>query len=834
MSVNSDLKAKVGRDFAFPEYRPRYPRDPLYKLKHIKAEVKIDVWNRSVEGKVTYIVNGNRSYVTYIDLDAVEMAIKSVKNISGKELRFDYDGKVLRVYPEVVISDDAEYTFIVEYSVKPRKGLYFILPDKYYPDRVPQVWSQGEAEDNKYWLPIYDYPNNKTTADIIITTQSNFVVVSNGDLVSVSEKDGWKTWHWRLDKPNSTYLLSIAIGDFSKFEEVHDGIKFEYYVPRGRENDIERSFRKTPDMMRFFSEYTGVPYPYKRYAQVCVSDFIFGGMENVTAATLTDTTLHDEKAHMDFFSEPLVAHELAHQWFGDMVTTKDWANIWLNESFATYFENLYLERDRGNAEFIYEVYRDLQSYLDEYKTRYARPIVTRLYAIPDEVFDGHAYPKGAVVLHMLRNIIGDEMFRKAINLYLNRYKFSNADTEDLRKCIEEVTGKNFEWFFDQFVYSSGHPVLKVSYSWEPNSRLLKITIKQTQSDDSLSVYKLPLEIEIRKGSTKVRKTFWIDEREQILYIPFEDKPDCVCIDPELKNLMVLDIDAGVEEWIKQLECEYVYCKILAANALGKIGGSRAVEALKKALISDEYWFIKSESAKALGKIGSNEAKEALLEGLEKVKEARARRSIVDALSNFKEDDVAAALLKVLKNNDESYYVRYQAAVSLGKMKRKEYFSDLVEVLSVPSHNYVITVGSLLGLGELGTDDALKIIMDHTELGKPGLVRIGAILALAKFPGKVEVIKRLEELSKDPDLRIRSAVIRAAAELMDPRLLPMLDTLSATDLHGRIIRSAREAAVKIRSSMEKGLEYKQLREELDKIKEENRKLLERIARIESKG
>ncbi|MGC8947799.1 MAG: M1 family aminopeptidase [Thermoprotei archaeon] len=834
MSVNSDLKAKVGRDFAFPEYRPRYPRDPLYKLRHIRAELKIDVWNRSVDGKVTYIVNGNRSHVTYIDLDAVEMIIKAVKNISGKELRFDYDGKVLRVYPETEISDDTEYTFIVEYSAKPRKGLYFILPDKYYPDRVPQVWSQGEAEDNKYWLPIYDYPNNKTTAEIIITTQSNFVVVSNGDLVSIIEKDGWKTWHWKLDKPNSTYLLSIAIGDFSKFEEVHDGIKFEYYVPRGRENDVERSFRKTPDMMRFFSEYTGIPYPYKRYAQVCVSDFIFGGMENVTAATLTDTTLHDEKAHMDFFSEPLVAHELAHQWFGDMVTTKDWANIWLNESFATYFENLYLERDRGNAEFIYEVYRDLQSYLDEYRTRYARPIVTRLYAIPDEVFDGHAYPKGAVVLHMLRNIIGDEMFRKAINLYLNRYKFSNADTEDLRKCIEEVTGKNFEWFFDQFVYSSGHPVLKISYSWEPNSKLLKITIKQTQGDDSLSVYRLPLEIEIRKGSIKIRKTFWIDEREQILYIPFEDKPDYVCIDPELKNLMVLDIDAGIEEWIKQLECEYVYCKILAANALGKIGGSRAVEALKKALISDEYWFIKSESAKALGKIGSSEAREALLEGLEKVKEARARRSIVDALSNFKEDNVATALLKVLKNNDESYYVRYQAAVSLGKMKRKEYFNDLVEVLSVPSHNYVITVGSLLGLGELGSDDALKIIMDHTELGKPGLVRIGAILALAKFPGKVEVIKKLEELSKDPDLRIRSAVIRATAELMDPRLLPMLDALSATDLHGRIIRSARETAVKIRSSMEKGLEYKQLREELDKIREENRKLLERIAKIESKG
>jgi aminopeptidase N len=834
MSVSSDLKAKVGRDFAFPEYRPLYPRDPIYKLKHIKAELKIDVWNRTIYGIVTYTVTGNRNNVTYIDLDAVEMLIKSVRDINGKELRFDYDGKILRIYPESIITSEDEYSFSVEYQAKPRKGLYFILPDKYYPDRVPQVWSQGESEDNRYWLPIYDYPNNKTTAELIITTQANFTVVSNGELVSVTEKDGWKTWFWRLDKPNSTYLLSIAIGDFSKFEEEHDGIKFEYYVPRGRESDVKRSFSKTPDMMKFFSEYTGVPYPYKRYSQVCVSDFIFGGMENVTAATLTETTLHDEKAHMDYFSEPLVAHELAHQWFGDMVTTKDWANIWLNESFATYFENLYLEKDKGRAEFIYEVYKDLQSYLDEYKGRYARPIVTRLYAIPDEVFDNHAYPKGAVVLHMLRSLIGDDMFRKVINLYLNRYKFSNADTEDLRKCIEEVTGKNFEWFFDQFVYSSGHPVLKVSYSWEPDSKLLKITIKQTQADDSLSIYKLPLEVEVRKGSMKVRKTFWLNEREQIFYIPIDEKPDYVCIDPELKVLAVLDIDAGIEDWIKQLECEYPYCRILATNALGKIGGARAIEALKKTLLNDEYWFIRSEAAKALGKISSNDARDVLLEGLEKVKEPRVRRSIIDSLSNFKDDNVANVLRNVLKNNDESYYVRYQAAVSLGKMKKKEYFNDLVEALNIPSHNHVITIGSLSGLSELGTDEALKIVMDHTELGKPNLVRIGATLALGKFSGKLEVIKRLEELSKDPDMRIRMAVARAAAELLDPRLLPILDNLSATDLHGRVVRFAREAATKIRTSMEKGSEYKQLRDELEKIKEENRKLLDKIAKIESKG
>ncbi len=834
MSLNSDLKAKIGRDFAFPEYRPLYPRDPIYRLKHVKAELKVDVWNKTIYGIVTYVVSGNRTNVTHIDLDAVEMHIKSVKSSSGKELRFDYDGKILRVYPDLVITSESEYSFVVEYQAKPRKGLYFILPDKYYPNRIPQVWSQGESEDNRYWLPIYDYPNNKTTAELIITTQANFMVVSNGELISVTENNGWKTWHWRLDKPNSTYLLSIAIGEFSKIEEEHDGIKFEYYVPKGREDDVKRSFSKTPDMMKFFSEYTGVPYPYKRYSQVCVSDFIFGGMENVTAATLTETTLHDEKAHMDYFSEPLVAHELAHQWFGDMVTTKDWANIWLNESFATYFENLYLEKDKGRPEFIYEVYRDLQSYLDEYKGRYARPIVTRLYAIPDEVFDGHAYPKGAVVLHMLRNLIGDEMFRKAINLYLNRYKFSNADTEDLRKCIEEVTGKNFEWFFDQFIYSSGHPVIKVSYSWEPESKLLKITVKQNQSDDSLSVYKLPLEIEVRKGSTKIRRTFWLNDKEQVFYIPIDEKPDYVCVDPELKVLMVLDIEAGVEDWIKQLECEYPYCKILAANALGKIGGDRAVEALKKALLNNEYWFIRSEAAKALGKINTNDAKDALLEGLEKVKEARVRRSIVDALGNFKDDNVAIALRNVLKNDSESYYVRHQAAISLGKMKKEEYFNDLIEALNVPSHNYVITIGSLLGLSELGTDEALKVVMSYTELGKPSLVRIGATLALGKFSGKPEVIKKLEELAKDPDMRIRLAVIRAAAELSDPRLLPILDNLMLTDLHGRIIRSARETATKIRASLEKGLEYKQLRDELEKIREENRKLLDKIARIESKG
>ncbi|MHA1589350.1 MAG: M1 family aminopeptidase [Candidatus Njordarchaeales archaeon] len=823
---------KHGRDFAFPDYKPNYPRSPDYKLEHVKAEIKVYVFEKRIEGKAALRLKSLKNGLSTIELDAVDMSIRSVK-MNNEVIDYDYDGYTIRVILPKKLSRGDTVEIIIDYEARPKKGLYFVLPDKYYPNRVPQVWSQGESEDNRYWIPLYDYPNMKCTSELIIIAPKEFTVVSNGKLLSVEEEGDWKRWHWLMDKPHSTYLIAVAIGLFDYEEEIVDGIPLQYYVPKGRKDDIKRSFARTPDIIRFFSEYLGVPYPWDKYAQVCVSEFVAGGMENTTITILTDRTLHDEKAHMDFESEPLVAHEAAHQWFGDLVTTKDWANIWINESFATYLEAVYRRHWKGNDEFIYRLIEGLDAYLREYNTRYARPIVTRLFKYPSEVFDRHSYPKGALVLHTLNNLVGEETFRIILKRFLEKYKFSNADTEDFRKVIEEVTGKNFEWFFDQYVYNAGHPELAINYKYDPELKQLKISVRQVQKEDSWDEYKLPLEIRVITKNVSRKYKFWIERKEQVFYIPLDEKPERVCFDPEFKVFAVLKIDQGPEQWIRQLKCEHVYCRVLAARALAKFRSSKVVEELKNAVMHDKFWGVSYEAALSLGKIGIEEALLALLECLKTVKHPRIRRGIVRALGNFRDERAAKALSEVLENSEESYYVRAEAAESLGKTKWQKAYDYLVKHIDTPSHNDVITIGVIRGLAELGTEEAFKVIKEYTKLGKPTFVRIAAIIAMAKFPEKREAIDIILEASKDENSRIRGAAIAAAAELMSPKLLPMLDKIASEDLSDGLRRRAREVATKIRRALEKGVEYKLLREEIEKIKEENRRLLDRLARLETK-
>lgn len=824
---------KHGRDFAFPDYEPKYPRSPDYKLEHVKVDLKIFVYDKSIEGIASLRLRSLKEGLRTIEIDAVDMTINWVKK-DTTELDFMYDGSKLTVILDSELNKNQEIEISVSYKAKPKKGLYFVIPNEHYPNIVPQVWSQGETEDNRYWIPLYDYPNVKCTSELIIRVPKEFTAISNGRLISVNEDGDWKIWHWLMDKPHSTYLIAVAVGLFEFKKEEIDGIPLEYYVPKGRKEDIERSFKMTADIIKFFSEYTGVPYPWDKYTQVCVSEFIVGGMENTTLTILTDRTLHDEKAHIDFESEPLVAHEAAHQWFGDLVTTKDWANIWINESFATYMEALYRRKWKGEDEFIYRMIGNLDAYLREYSTRYARPIVTRVYKYSSEVFDAHSYPKGALVLHTLSNLIGENVFREVIKKFLEKYKFSVADTEDFRKVLEEVVGKDFEWFFDQYLYNAGHPVLSINYSYDPETQMLKINIKQTQPDDSWDVYRIKLEVEITTDDGKINKVFWITQKIQNIYIPLEKKPQRVCFNPRFTTFAVLNIEQGLEQWIDQLlHCEHVYCRVLAARGLAKFKSSKAVEALKRAVIEDKFWGVSYEAATTLGKIGTEEALESLLEAEEKVKHPRIRRAIMQALGNFKHSRAAEILTKVLQNDEESYYVRSEAASSLGKTKWEKAKEYLKPALTVPSHNDVITIGALRGLAEIGDDESFHIIKEYTKVGKPTLVRATAVTLMSHFPEKREAIEIIREASRDENYRIRAAAIMATREMMDPRLLPMLDEMTK-DIDERIIRHARETAKKIRDHMQRGVEYQKLREEIEKIKEENRKLLERINKLEVKA
>ncbi|MFP3303023.1 MAG: M1 family metallopeptidase, partial [Caldivirga sp.] len=533
----------------------------------------------------------------------------------------------------------------------------------------------------------------------------------------------------------------------------------------------------------------------------------------------------------DFSSDGLVVHELAHQWFGDLVTTRDWGNIWLNEAFATYFDALYTLHSRGFDEFAYRLYQNLRAYLDEYR-RYSRPIVTNLYSIPEEMFDRHTYEKGSLVLHTLRSIIGEENFRRGIEIYLTRHRFSNADTEDLRKAMEEASGEDLTWFFRQFVYSAGHPVLKISWSWLPEESAVKLSISQTQGEDSYPIYRLPLEVKVVYDGGSEVKTLNIDEKEHVFFINAPSKPRYICIDPKFKVFKVVQFDKPVEEAINELGDEDVMCRIEAVNALAKNASPRAVEALARVVEKDQFWGVAVEAANALGKIGGSLAKGELIRLLKLVTHPRVRRSIVDALGNFRGDsEVAKVLLSIAKDDKESDYVRYAALVSLGKLRIRDLEGELMKALEYGGFNFILTQGAVRGLGELGTDDAFKVVLNYTEPDKPTLVRVAAVMALSGFIDRREALNRLIELARDEQFRVRYAVVAVADEVKHPALLPMLDDLASRDPDGRVRRLAREVAKRIRDQLERGVEYQKLREELEQVREEHRRLMEEIGRLE---
>ncbi|MCR8470995.1 MAG: M1 family aminopeptidase [Candidatus Korarchaeota archaeon] len=819
---------KHGRDFAFPDYKPEYPLSPPYEIKHLSLALKVFIEDKKIEGHAEISVVKKRGGV--IELDAVDMEILDVR-VNGSSTKYTYNGKKLAINTEA-IEPGTSFKIDIMYSAYPKKGLYFVKPKG--KGGYLQVWSQGEPEDNRYWIPIYDYPNMKFTCDLKIYAPKMLTVFANGELKEVREEGEWKVWHWVMDQPIASYLIAIAIGEFDVKETMYKDIKLTYAVPKGRGEDIDRSFSNTPDMLKFFEEFLMYKYPWKNYKQVCVSEFIVGGMENTTLTMLTELTLHDEKAHAEFESEPLVSHELAHQWFGDLITTKDWGNIWLNESFATYLEALYMGHLKGEDRFICELISFLDSYLREYSTRYSRPIMTRVYKYPEEVFDAHSYPKGALVLHTLRTIVGDDKFREILRKFLEKHAFSSVDTEDFRKVSEEVTGEDLEWFFDQYIYNAGHPELTVRYSYDAERKVLRVSITQTQKEDCWDVYKMPIEILIKtEKETKLEK-FWLSEKEQTLYIPLDEPPEYICVDPKFKVFAVITEEEELEQLIKKLKCTSIYCRIRAIRNLSKKISDRAVEALKEKLLDEsEYWMARSEAAKALGSIGTEKAKRVLIEALEKVANPRVRRGIAEALGNFRDHEVAEALAKILKNKEEGYYVRAAAAESLGKTKWEEAIKILKKVKDEPSHNNVITIGAIRGLAALGSDEAFEIILEYTKEDKPTLVRMEAVRSMSKFNEKASAREIIINACKDENMRIRSAAITAIRETLDPRYIPILDSLIGRELHSGLIRAARETIRSIQRFTEKGVEYRALREEIEKIREEHRRLLDQVSRLEMK-
>lgn len=528
-------------------------RERTFDAQHYIIRSSFDRAQKIYFGDATVQVKPLKDGFSTLTLDSVGMKFDSITlEPAGTALQYKQTADKVIVSLGKAFSASEVVSVRFKYSSKPQKGVYFVDAAKQDGKEInpSQVWTQGEAEEARYWFPSYDFPDDKATTEQFITVPKGEIAISNGEQLETTENtDGTKTFHFKMPVPHSVYLTSFVVGNYVKVESKYKDIPLGFYVYPGREDIVEKAYGKTADMMRVYEELTGVNFPYNKYDQTIVAQFQFGGMENITATTMADSEIFF--ASFEFGKEnaiDLVSHELAHSWFGDLVTTKDWSNLWLNEGFATFMEAAYREKLNGRKDYLRKVKEDADRFMaeDSY-SRDRHPLFRLNPPTDDSLFDTTTYQKGGAVIHTLREEIGTEVFWKAINTYLNRFKFANAETPDLKQAMEEASGKDLTWFFKQWVYQGGFPRLTVTHTYNAAKKRLTLNIKQTQKADKITpaAFILPMDVEIKTAKGTKTEQIRIEKQSQIINIPVDGKPSKIVFDKDEKiPLKILKVAAG--------------------------------------------------------------------------------------------------------------------------------------------------------------------------------------------------------------------------------------------------------------------------------------------------
>ncbi|GHG87585.1 M1 family aminopeptidase [Comamonas sp. JC664] len=816
--------------FSLPGATEHYAAERPVRAEHVRIEVDLDFDTRSLRGLCTTRVSAVRPVHT-LTFDAVDLDVSEVQ-VDGRPARHANSGAHVRVELGSPLEAGRACDVAIRYTARPRRGLYFWGPDSAHPQRPRQAWTQGQDIDSRAWFPCLDTPAQKATSEVIATFPEAMTSLSNGKLDSDRVHGGRRTQHYRMEQPHAPYLITLVVGEFEEATDTAGTVPLRYLFPKGRKDDALRCVRRTPEMVRVFQEVTGEPYPWSSYAQVFVTEFILGGMENTSATSLTDTVLHDARAQPDYNAEPLISHELAHQWFGDLLTCRDWPHGWLNEGFATWFEMLWKERADGQDEADQHRLVDLEAYLGEVRERYARPIVARRFHAPMDVFDRHLYEKGGLVLHELRRRLGDDLFFKGLRHYVARHRHGSVETVDLARAFEEATGHNLDAFFDQYVFAPGHPELKVEVRYDAEEARLRVHVRQTQATgNGVPLFRLPLDVALTVDGRDTVHRLEVTDAEHAFHLPCASAPAQVRVDPRRGVLGTVAVDKSAGLWMEELRAApEMRARTEAATALGRDGGYRAVEALGAALEDPRvFWGTRAACAKSLGRIRTPEARARLLAALA-TEHPRVRRAVVAALGEFRRDaEVTSRLRALVTGGDASYFVEAEAARSYGKVRAPDALAVLEAVTTRPSYQDVIAVGAVDGLAESQDPAAFSVVLARTALGHASPLRRAATLAVAKLAEaagrKREAVDLLTELLRDPLFRVRMGVFEAARTLGDRRLITPLEQTPLLDAVAR--RAARETVRFLREGEPQAHEVTALREEVDRLKEETRALRERM-------
>jgi aminopeptidase N len=752
-------------------------------LVDTKLDVKFDYDKSYLYGKAWITLKPHFYPTDTLSLDAKGMDIHKVAIVKDGQttpLQFDYDGMILRIRLDRSYKYTEKYTVFIDYTAKPNelkvhngsaaitdaKGLYFINPKGEEKDKPTQIWTQGETEANSVWFPTIDKPNQKTTEEITMTVPAKYVTLSNGRLVSQKVNgDGTRTDSWKMDLPHAPYLFFMGVGDYSVIKDSYKGKEVSYYVEKEYAPVARRIFGNTPEMIAFYSRITGVDYPWPKYSQIVGRDYVSGAMENTTS------TLHGEGANQDARElsdgnnwEDVIAHELFHQWFGDLVTTESWSNITLNESFADYSETLWNEYKYGKDAGAAVNYQGIQSYLSNPENA-TKNLVRFHYSDKEDVFDQVSYPKGGRILNMLRNYVGDSAFFKSLNLYLTTNKFKSAEAQNLRLAFEEITGQDLNWYWNQWYYGSGHPKLTVDYLYDDNAKSVKVIINQTQETDK--VFRLPIAIDVYNGAKKERHNVWVENKTDTFTFHYTSRPDLVNVDGDKVLLCEKKDNKTIDNFIHQYKYAglYVDRREAIAFAAKNQDDPKALDLLKTALKDRFYRLrdfalqrldlkndaIRKSFAPLIADLAANDP------------DRRVKATAVQLLGSYRDASYKSLFEKAAM--DSSYTVAGNALSALSDVDSAAALALAKKFISQPAKGTLVAAISavLIRSGDESSFDVISANFDKMQIGQEKFMFIKPYAEL------IAKVKSTDQVKKGVDLivKFREAIPHAYHSQTDP-------------------------------------------------------------------
>lgn len=827
--------AKTEKDAVERQYAPDRNADIL----HIIIDVTPDFRARTVTGQTTIKFAPIAKPLTELRLNAVDLNVSAVTS-SAKMAGHTVTADAIVITFDPPVPPEQETTVTIKYDAEPKQGLYFRTPEMGYKAEDTHLYTQGETHEAPYWYPNYDYPNERSTSEVICRVPQDMTVLSNGRLMSdhVDPNTGLKVVRWLQDKPHVNYLVALAAGKFKKIESSYRNIPLAFYTPTSHIEQAENSFKDTADMMAFYEAEIGVPYPWDKYFQVVCED-AGGGMENTSLTILGHETLFTKETENIRSSQGLVAHELVHQWFGDYVTCKDWSHLWLNEGFATYYEDLYDGHKNGRDSMLYGLYQTARWMLADLP--HEKPIVYRSYTDADEQFDYRTYSKGGWVLHMLRAELGEELFRKCIKTYLERHALSSVVTEDLNAVVEELSGRSFDRFFDQWVYHAGYPKLTVKYSWSQKDKLAKVSVEQTHDvNDNVMLFHFRTKLRFVVDGKAVDRDIVVDSKQHDFYFSLAKEPNIARFDPEYGLLAKIKFDKPSAMLYEQLKNrDDVIGRLLAVEALKEKKDKQAVAELMHALNNDAFWGVRKEASAALREIHNDEAFDALAESTDQT-DARVRLQVVNDIAGFYRPESLESTKRVLKEEKNPAIVA-AAVTNLGRYHDKDTRRLIIKYLRSVSYRNQLADAAVRAIRML--DDAryispLQRILAEREQQFMSWRFVQALDTLAHIArneeDKTQVRNFLADYANHPKEWIQMGAIRALGTLGDPKAIPIVETFAVDEPKDRPQRFAKRALEQLQQRKQLvPEEIIQLRKTVDDLRKEADKLKDDLEDIKKR-